>query len=128
MMAKLMMADELTKLQDIYLHAVARHVLLQREVDAYIASVKAETREASGGVKSGAKASGGTHVVAGGVGLDVPSVPSIRRRRGTQSRSAKGRRRDGGIEDWRERLLLGAAKKAPPVSCVKMKGDLRSIR
>lgn len=37
-MAMVMMADELTKLQDVYLHAVTRHVLLQREVDAYIAS------------------------------------------------------------------------------------------
>lgn len=138
MMAKVMMAGELTRLQDVYLHAVTRHVLLQREADAYIATVKAEAaRDKNDGDATNnspppaLSPEGARAVQEAAPSSAAPPAPvqkRARRRKGSQLRSAKGRRREGGLEDWRERLLTGAAQKAPPVSCVKMEGDLKTIR
>lgn len=141
MMAKLMMADELTKLQDVYLHAVTRHVILQREADAYIAFAQAElTRDKNGGGggSSGAQASSAQALEGTRLGAEasasVASAPAggPRRRKGLHTRSARGRRGAGagagGVEDWRERLMMGGARRAPPVSCVNMEGDLKGIR
>ena len=91
MMAKVMMADELTKLQDVYLLAVTRHVILQREVDAYMAST---TSSSSG---------------------DAGEAVEEQALRQTRSRVSRSRRREK-MEDRRERLLAAAAREAPPVA------------
>lgn len=110
MMAKVMMADELTKLQDIYLHAVTRHIILQREADAYIAS----TATGGGGDK------------------DAFHVERAHGTRATPRRIRSGgsrfeRKRDG-VEERRERLLATATRVAPPVTFANLDGNLTSVR
>lgn len=109
-MAKVMMADELTTLQDIYLNAVTRHVLLQREADAYIAA----TTPAEGGNVS--QGDGGRE------GMDTP-----RRRAGGGGGSRVSRKREG-KEERRDRLLAVAARIAPGVAFAHPEGSLKGIR
>lgn len=109
MMSKVMMADELTNLQDIYLHAVTRHVLLQREADAFLASRK--TLE--GDDASGEKASSGE-------GPGAMETPRPRRRH--------RRRRRESEEERRARLLEVARRLAPAVGFRESEGSLKGIR
>lgn len=118
MMAKLMMADELTKLQDVYLHAVTRHVLLQREADAYIASRNSNNCGNDGTTSSS--------TIAHDHGTDGSS--SRRRRRGSSRPRPKRGRKEEGVVERRERLLNVAARRAPAVSCANMEGGLKGIR
>lgn len=104
MMAKVMMADELTKLQDVYLLAVTRHVILQREVDAYIASSTTPT------MSNPAEEAG-------------ERTARRRHRKGV----SRGRRREMAGER-RERLLETAAKVAPPVGYDNPEGNLSGVR
>lgn len=104
MMAKVMMADELTKLQDVYLLAVTRHVILQREVDAYIVSSTVST-------------------------MSNPAEEATERtvRRRHRKGASRGRRQELAGER-RERLLETAAKVAPPVGYDNPEGNLAGVR
>lgn len=101
MMAKVMMADELTKLQDVYLLAVTRHVILQREVDGYIASSTVPNP------------------------AEEAAERTVRRRH--RKGVSRGRRREMAGER-RERLLETAAKVAPPVGYDNPEGNLAGVR
>lgn len=106
------MADELTTLQDIYLNAVTRHVLLQREADAYIASTDAAAT-AEGGTAS--QGEGGRE------GMETP------RRRVGGGGSRLSRKKEG-KEERRDRLLAVSARIAPGVAFAHPKGSLKGIR
>ena len=99
------MADELTALQDIYLNAVTRHVLLQREADAYISGTPDP--------EEGGNASQGDR-------METP-----RRRAGGGSRVSRKRE---GKEERRDRLLAAAARIAPGVAFAHSEGSLKGIR
>ena len=105
------MADELTTLQDIYLNAVTRHVLLQREADAYIAATTAAAVE-------GGDASQGDE---GREGRDTP-------RRRTGGGGSRGARKREGKEERRDRLLAVAARIAPRVAFAHPQRSVKGIR
>lgn len=104
------MADELTRLQDVYLHAVTRYVLLQREVDAYLLANRNASLE---GTKSANQ------------GGETPH--RYRHRRGGSSRSSRRRESEG---ERRERLLTAGARIAPSLGFDGVKGtsSLKGIR
>ena len=105
------MTDELTTLQDIYLNAVTRHVLLQREADAYIAATTAAAVE-------GGDASQGDE---GREGRDTP-------RRRTGGGGSRGARKREGKEERRDRLLAVAARIAPRVAFAHPQRSVKGIR
>ncbi|CBN74834.1 conserved unknown protein [Ectocarpus siliculosus] len=116
MMSKVMMAEELTNLQDVYLHAVTRHVLLQREADAYLASRKPleEETEGEGEGESARRRRRPRRHHGGGVG-------------GGRSSRRRGRRE--GRAERRARLLEVAGRLAPPVGFGEEGGGgLKNIR
>ena len=136
MMSKVMMADELTNLQDIYLHAVTRHVLLQREADAYLASAKppaaADPEAGDGGGARGDKGKGEE----GGRGGETPKPSGGERHRGSSSAAGadgrRGKKRRGtkreALADRRARLLEVAGRLAPAVVFEDSEGSLKHIR
>lgn len=138
MMSKVMMADELTNLQDVYLHAVTRHVLLQREADAYLASTRAPPP--SGESKSKNRATSDANSGPGGRGETTPHQPQRHyrdgggagagggEREGDRSSRSRRRRKKEGEGERRARLVEVAGRMAPAVGFEGSGGSLEGIR